>query len=178
MGAMKRMEVSKGAISSLLMDAYQKRNKIGMISFRKEEAELILPFTSSVELGEKLLRNLPTGGKTPLSKAFFNSYEAIKNEIRKNPNIIPIALFISDFKPNVAMKDDYIKEVFDICEKFAEDEITVILVDTEPKSFIKIGIGENLAKKYGFEYYKIDDLNVGDIVGIVNNLAIGGNIDR
>ncbi|UXM85510.1 VWA domain-containing protein [Methanococcus aeolicus] len=178
MGAMKRMEVSKGAISSLLMDAYQKRNKIGMISFRKEDAELILPFTSSVELGEKLLRNLPTGGKTPLSKAFFKSYEAIKNEIRKNPNIIPVALFISDFKPNVAMKDDYIKEVFDICEKFAEDEITVILVDTEPKSFIKIGIGENLAKKYGFEYYKIDDLNVGDIVGIVNNLAIGGNIDR
>ena len=177
MGAMKRMEASKGAILSLLIDAYQKRNKIGMISFRKEDAELILPFTSSVELGEKLLRNLPTGGKTPLSKAFFKSYEAIKNEIRKNPNIIPVALFISDFKPNVAMKDDYIKEVFDICEKFAEDEINVILVDTEPKSFIKIGIGENLAKKYGFEYYKIDDLNVGDIVVIINNSVMGGNID-
>ncbi len=170
MGAMKRMEASKGAIISLLMDAYQKRNKVGMVAFRKDDAELILPFTSSVELGEKLLRDLPTGGKTPLSKAFLKSYQVIKNEMRKNPNIIPISVFISDFKPNVAMKDDYIDEVYEVCEKFAEDEITVILIDTEPKSFIKIGIGENIAKKYRFRYFKIDDLCSDEILKVVNRV--------
>jgi len=73
MGAMRRMEVAKGAVLSLLMDAYQKRNNVGMIAFRKDSAELVLPFTSSVELGEKLLKELPTGGKTPLSKAFLKA---------------------------------------------------------------------------------------------------------
>ena len=164
MGAMKRMEAAKGAVLSLLMDAYQKRNKVSMITFRKDSAELLLPFTSSVELAEKCLRETPTGGKTPLSKAFLKSYEVIKNSMRKNPNIIPVVVFISDFKPNVAMKEDYITEVYEICEKLAEDEINVILIDTEPKSFVKIGIGENIAKKYGFKYYKIDHLSTESIL--------------
>ena len=168
MGAMKRMEAAKGAVVSLLIDAYQKRNNVAMITFRKDSAELLLPFTSSVELAEKCLRETPTGGKTPLSKAFLKSYEVIKNSMRKNPNIIPIVVFISDFKPNVAIGEDYINEVYDICEKFAEDEINVILIDTEPKSFIKIGIGENIAKKYGFKYYRIDDLSSENILNTLN----------
>ena len=170
MGAMKRMEAAKGAVLSLLMDAYQKRNKVSMITFRKDSAELLLPFTSSVELAEKCLRETPTGGKTPLSKAFLKSYEVIKNSMRKNPNIIPVVVFISDFKPNVAMKEDYITEVYEICEKLAEDEINVILIDTEPKSFVKIGIGETIAKKYRFKYFKIDDLCSDEILKVVNGI--------
>nr|WP_250543639.1 VWA domain-containing protein [Methanocaldococcus lauensis] len=170
MGAMRRMEAAKGAIVSLLLDAYQKRNKIGMIAFRKDKAELILPFTSSVELGEKLLKDLPTGGKTPLADAFVKSYEVFDRELRKNPNIIPIMIVISDFKPNVAISKDYIKEVFDACEKIAEREINVVLIDTEPQSFIKIGIGKELADRFGFKYYKIDDLSKDTIVNICKDL--------
>ena len=172
MGAMRRMEAAKGAIISLLLDAYQKRNKIGMIAFRRDRAELILPFTSSVELGEKLLKDLPTGGKTPLADAFIKSYEVFDRELRKNPNIIPIMIVISDFKPNVAVKGDYVKEVFDACEKIAEKCINVILIDTEPQSFIKIGIGREIANRFGFKYYKIDELSKDKILNICKGLEI------
>nr|WP_269478999.1 VWA domain-containing protein [Methanocaldococcus infernus] len=164
MGALRRMELAKGAIRSLLVDAYQKRNRVGMIVFRKDSADLILPFTSSVELAEKSLRDVPTGGRTPLSKAFLKAYETFEKELRKNPNIIPIMVFISDFKPNVAIKNDFIKEIYEICEKIHEKGINTIFIDTEPKTFIKLGIGEELAKKFGFKYYKIDEIKLDDLL--------------
>ena len=66
MGAMQRMEGAKGAVLSMLMDSYQKRDKIGMVAFKGKEAELILPPCSSVDLALSRLQALPTGGKTPL----------------------------------------------------------------------------------------------------------------
>ncbi len=67
MAAMQRMKAVKGAIFSLLHDAYQKRDRVGMVAFRQGEAQEILPITRSIELAEKQLRVLPTGGRTPLS---------------------------------------------------------------------------------------------------------------
>ena len=67
MGAQQRMVASKGAVLSMLMDAYQKRDKVGLIAFKGAGAELLLPPTSSVEMAQKYLEELPTGGKTPLS---------------------------------------------------------------------------------------------------------------
>ncbi|GBF36508.1 magnesium chelatase subunit D family protein [Methanofervidicoccus abyssi] len=167
MGVMKRMEAVKGTILSILMDAYQKRNRVGMIAFRGKDAEIILPFTSSVELAEKCLRDIPTGGRTPLSKAFLKSYEVIKSAIRRDPNIIPIVIFISDFKPNVAVGKDYLEEIYQVCEKFVEDGINVILIDTEADSFVKIGIGKKIGEKFGFPYYHIDKLTSESILALL-----------
>jgi magnesium chelatase subunit D len=61
------MIATKGAIMSLLIDAYQKRDRVGLVVFQKEEAHLVLPPTSSVDLAQKLLKDIPVGGKTPLS---------------------------------------------------------------------------------------------------------------
>ena len=72
------MIATKGAILSLLMDCYQKRDKVAMILFRKFKAEVILPPTSSVELAYKKLKDLPTGGNTPLSAGLFEAYKLIK----------------------------------------------------------------------------------------------------
>ncbi|MBW9221875.1 VWA domain-containing protein [Methanothermococcus sp. SCGC AD-155-C09] len=167
MGVMRRMEAVKGAILSILMDAYQKRNRVAMIAFRGEEAELIFPFTTSVDLAERSLKDIPTGGKTPLSKAFLKSYEVIKNAIRRDPNIVPIIIFISDFKPNVGIGDDYIGELYEVSEKFAEDKINVILIDTEVNSYIKIGIGKKISEKFGFAYYSIDKLSSEGILKLL-----------
>ncbi len=155
MGTLRRMELAKGAIFSLLVDAYQKRNKVGMVVFRKDMADIVLPFTSSVELAEKCLKDIPTGGKTPLSIGLYKGYEMIKNELRKNPNIVPTMIVISDFKPNVGFSREYVKECYEICEKIAEDNIKTIVIDTEPDGFIKLGIGKKLADRFGFKYYKI-----------------------
>jgi len=72
-GCHARMESAKGAVLSLLLDSYQKRDKIGIVAFRGCEAELILPPSSSVDLAPSRLKELPTGGKTPLSAGSPNS---------------------------------------------------------------------------------------------------------
>jgi len=167
MGVMRRMEAVKGAILSILMDAYEKRNKVGMIVFRGEEAQVVLPFTSSVELAEKRLRDIPTGGRTPLAKAFLKSYEVIKNALRRNPDILPVLIFISDFKPNEVVNRDYLEEIYKIWEKFVEDRIKVILIDTEVDSFVKIGIGKKIGERFNFPYYPIDELTPEDILELL-----------
>ena len=96
MGAKKRMESVKGAIMSLLNDAYQKRDSVGMIAFRKEEAELILNITRSVDLAYKKLKDLPTGGKTPLTLGLYKGYEILKNAMKRNKDIIPVLVLVTD----------------------------------------------------------------------------------
>src|SRR5690606_6000778 len=66
MGAAKRMESAKGAVLSMLLDSYRHRDRIGLVAFRGSGAETLLPLCSSVDLAQKQLEDLPTGGKTPL----------------------------------------------------------------------------------------------------------------
>ena len=89
MGAMQRMESAKGAVLSLLMDSYQKRDKIGMVAFKGKEAELILPPCSSVDLAMSCLRELPTGGKTPLSAGLSRGLQLLQGELRKDEETKP-----------------------------------------------------------------------------------------
>ena len=74
MAAAERMEATKGAILSLLHDAYQRRDQVGLVVFQREEARVVLPPTSSVELAQQALRDIPVGGKTPLSAGLLAAY--------------------------------------------------------------------------------------------------------
>ena len=67
MAASERMEATKGAIFSLLVEAYQRRDQVGLVVFQRDKARVVLPPTNSVELAERALKDLPVGGKTPLS---------------------------------------------------------------------------------------------------------------
>ena len=84
MGAMQRMESAKGAVLSLLMDSYQKRDKIGMVAFKGKDAELIMPPCSSVDLALSRLKELPTCGKTPLSTGLSRGLQILQGEMRKD----------------------------------------------------------------------------------------------
>jgi len=103
MGAQQRMTAAKGAILSLLIDAYQKRDRVGLIAFKGDSAELILPPTSSVELARKYLQNMPTGGKTPLPHGLMKGYEVIQSELRRDPDAYPFFILISDGRANVCL---------------------------------------------------------------------------
>lgn len=102
MGAGKRMVETKGAILSLLLDTYQKRDRVALAVFKGEGAEVVLPPTSRIELAHKLLEELPTGGKTPLSHGILLSYQTIWSYFRKHSNIYPLLITISDGKANVS----------------------------------------------------------------------------
>jgi magnesium chelatase subunit D len=171
MGARGRMMASKGAVMSLLLDAYQKRDKVAMVSFRKEEATVNLPITSSVELAGKLLKDMPVGGRTPFSMGLAKGYEIIKNYLLKEPSGRPIMLIISDGKANHAMGNEKpLSEVYEVAQKIAqESRIRFIVVDTEESGLVTFGLAEKISAMLGAEYFKIDDLKSDQLLSIVKD---------
>ena len=103
MGAQRRMVAVKGAIMSLLLDAYQRRDRVGLISFRGTRAELLLPPTNSVDLAKVHLQDMPTGGRTPLSAGLFKALEIIETERIKDRDVLPLLVLLSDGRGNVAL---------------------------------------------------------------------------
>jgi len=173
MGAQQRMVETKGAILSLLLDAYQKRDRIGMVAFKGNTAETLLPPTSSVEMAHKLLEELPTGGKTPLSAGLIKAYEVAKAHLYKDPNISPLLIIISDGKGNVSVgAGKPLAEARRAAEIIrAEERIKTLVIDVEKNGFLTFGQARELAVAIGAEYYKIDDLKADTLVQAVKGLS-------
>ncbi len=167
MGAFKRMEAVKGAVISMLMDAYQNRDKVGVIAFRKDRAELLLNITRSVDLAKKRLAELPTGGRTPLSEGLKKAYSIVHEEMYKDINQEPIVVIISDFRPNYSINSkEPVEETMEEATRIKSLGCKTIIIDTE-KGFIKVGIGRKIADIMGSKYYKLDDFNDNIIEDIV-----------
>ena len=173
MGAKGRMAASKGAVMSLLIDAYQKRDKIAMVSFRKDEAVVNLPVTSSVELAAAMLREMPVGGRTPFSAGMVKGYEIACNHLIKEPESRPILIVVTDGKANKALGPGKpLDEAFEISRKISREErIRFLVVDTEDPGLINFGLAGKIAGLLGAEYYKIDDLQADSLLNVVKNVA-------
>jgi magnesium chelatase subunit D len=169
MGARGRMAASKGAVMSLLLDAYQKRDRVAMISFRRNEAVVNLPPTTSVDLAGKLLAEMPVGGRTPLSAGLAKIHEQACNVLLKDPSARPIVILITDGKSNVALGDQKpVDEALMLAQAMARDERTRhIVVDTEQAGIVTFGLAQRLAAALGAQYFKIDDLKAKSLVNIV-----------
>jgi magnesium chelatase subunit D len=96
MAARERMGAVKGAVLSLLLDAYQRRDKIGLITFRGSAADLALPPTSSVDAGAARLERLPTGGRTPLAAGLLKAHEVLRVERLRDPARRPLLVVVTD----------------------------------------------------------------------------------
>lgn len=171
MGAKGRMVASKGAVMSLLIDAYQKRDKIAMVSFRKDEAVVNLPVTSSVELAATMLREMPVGGRTPFSAGMVKGYEIARNHLIKEPEARPILIVITDGKANKALGPGKpLDEAFEVSRKISREErIRFLVVDTEEPGLINFGLAVKIAGLLNAEYFKIDDLQADSLLDIVKN---------
>ncbi|MGE4402152.1 MAG: putative cobaltochelatase [Desulfobulbus sp.] len=169
MGARGRMAASKGAVMSLLLDAYQKRDKVSMITFRRDAATVNLPPTTSVDMAGKLLSEMPVGGRTPLSAGLAKSHEQVRNYLIKNPTAQPIVLFITDGKCNVALGERKpVEESLRLAEALSQDQrIRTIVVDTEEAGLVTFGLARRLAGAMEAQYFKIDDLKAQALVNIV-----------
>ena len=80
----------KARSSACLVDAYQRRDQVGLVVFQRDKARLVLPPTTSVELAQKALRDLPVGGKTPLSNGLYMAWQVIENARRRDSEIRPL----------------------------------------------------------------------------------------
>ncbi|MGB5156947.1 magnesium chelatase subunit D family protein [Desulfobacterium sp. N47] len=173
MGARSRMIASKGAIMSLLLDAYQKRDRVAMISFRKSEAVVNLPPTSSIELAAGLLREMPVGGRTPLSAGIAKTYEVLRNYLLREPTARPIVIIITDGRSNVSLGEKKpMDEAVDFAARLSDDgRIRIIVVDTESQGLVKFGLAQKLAGAMNAQYYKIEDLKSESLLNIAKENA-------
>jgi len=175
MGAQRRMVAVKGAIMSLLLDAYQRRDRVGLISFRGTRAELLLPPTNSVDLAQVHLQDMPTGGRTPLSAGLFKALEVIETERIKDRDVLPLLVLLSDGRGNVAQgSDSPLDEASGAAGIIGGDKIPSVVVDTE-SGFIKLGMVQPVAEAMGAQYLKLEDLRSDNLAEAVRlNMPIIG----
>ena len=164
MGAQRRMVAVKGAVMSLLLDAYQRRDRVGLIAFRGTGAELLLPPTNSVEMAQWFLQEMPTGGRTPLARALYLAMETLETERLKDRDVLPLLVLLSDGRANVSLAGDQLTrlaspddEVQNLATMVAEAKIPAVVVDTE-QDFIKLGLAQGIADAMSARYIKLDDL--------------------
>jgi len=159
MAAQRRMEAVKGAVLSLLTDAYQQRDEVAVISFRGESAQLLLPPTRSVDLAEQNLRELPTGGRTPLPHALSLALETLEKT-----GMPPLLVLLSDGKANVALNDgnDPWQESLRFAELLAERSVPALVLDTET-GYLRLGRARQLAQALGAEYLTLEELSAENL---------------
>ena len=173
MGARERMRAVKGAIFYMLQEAYQKRDRVGMVAFRRQKAELLLPITRSVDLAQKCLAEMPTGGKTPLADGLSTSLLTLGMLNKKDSELEPILILVTDGRANAIEENggDPVECALKIAEKIRKAKITSVVIDTET-DFIKLGVAKAVAKAMGATYYSLRSLSQEHILRIVRNLDV------
>lgn len=151
MGARKRMALVKGAILELLGDAYRKRDRVGMVVFRGEGANVLVPPTNSVELAEQRLRHLPTGGKTPLAAGLELAHQLLDTQLRQNPALAPLLILVTDGRGNVGASPHM------AATALAKRDYPILVLDSE-QGYVRMGDAKRLAETLNAAYASLDKL--------------------
>jgi Mg-chelatase subunit ChlD len=169
MAAATRMEATKGAVMSLLMDAYQRRDRVGVVVFQKEKAWEALPFTSSVELARRVLRSVPVGGRTPLSAGLLLAYKMISKELRLNPELMPMMILLTDGAANVSMAGRPPQEESELIAALIRDkQIRSVVVNMEQAAFDR-GLAQQLAAALDGACYNLRELKAQSLYRTVQH---------
>lgn len=174
MAAKQRMIAVKGAILSLLLDAYQKRDTVGLITFRGRGVQLVLPPTRSVELAQRHLQKLPTGGRTPFSQALKLTVETLHRYV--SADTIPLVVIISDCRGNVTLggklnTQTIRQEVLGFGQMIGEQSVSSIVIDCE-QGFKRYGMAQELADAMGGERIELAEVSAESILKTVEQVRL------
>jgi magnesium chelatase subunit D len=169
MAAAERMEATKGAIMSLLVDAYQKRDRVCLVSFQKDRADLVLPPTSSVEMAKEALRDIPVGGKTPLSAGLLLAHQVVERERRQNPEIMPLLILLTDGAGNVSITGMPPRdEALLVADLIAGARTRAVVINTEHESLDR-GLAQELADALNGSCYTLAELGAESLYRTVRS---------
>ncbi|MDP9399137.1 MAG: VWA domain-containing protein, partial [Actinomycetota bacterium] len=163
MAARQRMGAVKGAVLSLLLDAYQRRDKVGLVTFRGSGAELALPPTSSVEAGARRLEALPTGGRTPLSAGLLRAYEVLRVEQLRDPRRRALVVLVTDGRHTAGPEPALAARLV------AGTGAASVIVDCESGP-VRLGLAARLAGDLGGESVRLEELAAAPLAGLVREL--------
>ncbi|GHI84743.1 putative cobaltochelatase [Streptomyces xanthophaeus] len=171
MAARQRMSAVKGAVLSLLLDAYQRRDKVGLITFRGSGAELALPPTSSVDAAAARLEQLPTGGRTPLAAGLLKAREVLRIERLRDPSRRPLLVVVTDGRATSAgsLGGDPRALSSRSALLLASEGVTSVVVDCESGP-VRLGLAGALAGDLGGPAVTLDGLRADSLAGLVKNV--------
>ncbi|NUT61830.1 putative cobaltochelatase [Herbaspirillum sp. C9C3] len=171
MAAQRRMEAVKGAVLALLTDAYQRRDQLAVIAFRGEQAQLLLAPTRSADLAEQGLRELPTGGRTPLPHALQLAAQMLQQQTQEAP---PLLVILSDGKANVSLpgsSGEPWSETLQVAQTLAAQGVPALVLDTE-SGYLRLGRAAQLAEALGAPCLTLEQLT-GDALALTVRAQLG-----
>ncbi|MER5743911.1 putative cobaltochelatase [Streptomyces sp. NPDC059913] len=174
MAARQRMAAVKGAVLSLLLDAYQRRDKVGLVTFRGRDAEVVLPPTSSVDAAAARLELLPTGGRTPVAAGLLKAHEVLRVERLRDPSRRPLLVVVTDGRATggpgpVALASR-------AARLHAAEGVASVVVDCESGP-VRLGLAAELARDLGGTAVTLDELRADAITGLVKGVREAGKRD-
>ncbi|KPI04607.1 cobaltochelatase subunit [Actinobacteria bacterium OK074] len=167
MAARQRMSAVKGAVLSLLLDAYQRRDKVGLVTFRGSAAEVALPPTSSVDAAAVRLESLPTGGRTPLAAGLLRAHDVLRVERLRDAARRALVVVVTDGRATGGPEP--VALAGRAARLFAADGVASVVVDCESGP-VRLGLAGRLAGELGGTAVTLDELRADSIAGLVREV--------
>ncbi|MFL6024464.1 MAG: magnesium chelatase subunit D family protein [Marmoricola sp.] len=166
MAARTRMQQVKAAVLSLLLDAYRRRDKVGLVTFRGTTGVLALPPTGSVEIAAARLEDLPAGGRTPLAEGLLSAAETLRVQALRDPNRRPLLVLVTDGRATSG--PDAVQRSRDVARHLAATGLAVLVVDCETGR-LRLGLARELATELGAEYVPLGEVSASGLVDAVQH---------
>ncbi|MGZ4515659.1 MAG: magnesium chelatase subunit D family protein [Mycobacterium sp.] len=168
MAARDRMAAVSGATLSLLRDAYQRRDKVAVITFRQQEARLLLPPTSSAHIAGRRLARFDTGGKTPLAEGLLAARELIVREKARDRARRSLVVVLTDGRATAG--PDPLGRSRAAAARLVAEGAAAVVVDCET-SYVRLGLAEQLARHLRAPAVRLEQLHADSLTRAVRNAA-------
>ncbi|MBA1341107.1 MAG: magnesium chelatase subunit D [ANME-2 cluster archaeon] len=168
MDEMDKVDITRSVIVALLKDAYQRRDKVSLVTYSGRKGELILPFTSSVERAKRYLETIPFGGTTPLASGILVGLHSLHNEIRKDQSTIPIMVLVTDGKSNVPLEvgGNIRRELSLVLHHVVNEGVQVLVVDMSSHGS---KLASEIAEEVNGRYYHPERLSKEMLYNAISN---------
>ncbi|WP_440953343.1 VWA domain-containing protein [Methanococcoides sp. FTZ1] len=147
-----KIKITTDVVLALLKDAYQRRDRVSLVTYSGRTAGLVLPFTSSVEAAKRYLEAVPFGGTTPMASGMLTGLEALLQELKREPAAVPIMILVTDGTANVPLDlgGNIRRELMQVCKRIADQKVNMLVVDISKSGSELAG---ELAEVAGGRYY-------------------------
>ena len=168
MAAQKRMQLTKSAVLGLLADAYQRRDRVGLVTFRKTDALETVPPTTSLDLAHARMKEMPTGGRTPLAHGLELARRVIIRERSRDTEIRPIVILLTDGVGNVGLNagSDPMDDAHRAARQLALDRIPALVVDADRRR-ARVSPLPDLAKAMAATHVQLEAIAAGQLTNLI-----------